>query len=144
MAGERCSKCQEITSESLISNTNSNKDIQHHTFSVLEQSVSQGCDVCCLLRRYVIHNTKDLMELIDDPRRIQIPACYDPTPKYLPGTFGVGSFPSWTMRPPNGSFVSLEFDNYSGKDQLQGKSKRARRKILRKYDNPTLFITALY
>jgi hypothetical protein len=73
MAEEKCSKCQALTSEFILSPTYKGKGFNHHdTFAALEASAAKGCMLCRLLRQYLIHATTQLKELYEKPGPIRV------------------------------------------------------------------------
>lgn len=69
MVVQRCSKCAAITTEFALSEEFRKAKITHHAnFSALEQSAASGCDLCRLLRQYLLHDVSIAKpEDTDDP-----------------------------------------------------------------------------
>ncbi|KAF4331634.1 Indole-3-acetaldehyde reductase (NADH), partial [Fusarium beomiforme] len=57
MSSQRCDKCAPITTEFILSPEFKGAELKHYdNFSILEQSAAAGCDLCRLIRQYLIHH----------------------------------------------------------------------------------------
>ena len=84
MSFQRCAKCVLITTEFALSAEFEGAEIVHHAnFSALEQSATAGCDLCRLLRQYLIHhaptepNSQTKVEHINHPITVSRPKGYN-------------------------------------------------------------------
>lgn len=83
MSSQRCAKCAPITTEFTLSPEFEGAELMHHdNFSVLEQSAAAGCDLCQLIRQYLIHraptepNSQTKVEDINHPITVSRPKGY--------------------------------------------------------------------
>ncbi len=84
MSFQRCAECARITTKFALSAEFEGAEIAHHAnFSALEQSAAAGCDLCRLLRQYLIHhaptdpNSQTKVEDINDPIKVGRPKGYN-------------------------------------------------------------------